>query len=488
MSILAFAALAVLVIGGTAVSGFVVLERRGAGWAVVAAILLLLCVEVTLFENQDRMLPGLFHPGSGAISFRLPELLLTLALVARLVARGAPRRAGVTGMLWAAFAVWLVAAAVTGILRHNDSTELFYQTKAIIYVVGGFALGATVPLRRLLERRHVERFVIGLGATAALFELLTVTGRQFDVAIPLLHMQTLGIVGADAASIFSAVGLLAVVLFAAHGRARPILLLAVIPLLLTTVVAEQRAALLQLAVSMLVLVAAWLGPTARRRLRATGGQVLLAVLGLLALALLSILAPTATSDAKPALPFAHRLQGTLDSTGKRESAQARVNQLHEASRLIRQHPVLGWGLGKTYSYFLPGYNTYTVTPLTHNIGSDLILRTGLIGLLLFAAALAASCLGGVRAWHRHPDDVLAAFALVCVAILIGLTAKGMVESLFEKYRLATFIGLTLGLLRSATTTPSDDDVLIDEPARPMGWGPDDAEWRASVTGDAWLTG
>jgi hypothetical protein len=39
-----------------------------------------------------------------------------------------------------------------------------------------------------------------------------------------------------------------------------------------------------------------------------------------------------------------------------------------------------------------------------------------------------------------------------VAVVVGFFAKGMVESILEKYRLATMLGLSLGLLRSAVTS------------------------------------
>jgi hypothetical protein len=48
--------------------------------------------------------------------------------------------------------------------------------------------------------------------------------------------------------------------------------------------------------------------------------------------------------------------------------------------------------------------------------------------------------------------MVAVLALALVAVVVGFVAKGMVESIFEKYRLATMLGLSLGLLRSAVTS------------------------------------
>ncbi len=118
----------------------------------------------------------------------------------------------------------------------------------------------------------------------------------------------------------------------------------------------------------------------------------------------------------------------------------------------RQHIILGEGLGFEYSYFQAGPNQFIVTDLTENIGLDLWLRTGLIGLGLFLLALVASLVNGFATWRLHPDPMVAVLALALFAVVIGLVAAGQVESIFENYRLATVLGLSLGMLRSAVTS------------------------------------
>ena len=49
---------------------------------------------------------------------------------------------------------------------------------------------------------------------------------------------------------------------------------------------------------------------------------------------------------------------------------------HGAVNLIEQRPVLGWGLGKEFQYFDPGFNAFFQIHVTHNIGIDLLLGTG----------------------------------------------------------------------------------------------------------------
>jgi O-antigen ligase len=118
----------------------------------------------------------------------------------------------------------------------------------------------------------------------------------------------------------------------------------------------------------------------------------------------------------------------------------------------RQHPILGQGLGFTYTYYVPGPNQFVTTDLTENIGLDLLLRTGVIGLTLFLVALVMSLVNGFAAWRLHPDRMAAVLALGLVAVVIGMVAQGQVESIFENYRIATLLGLTLGLLRSVVTS------------------------------------
>lgn len=90
--------------------------------------------------------------------------------------------------------------------------------------------------------------------------------------------------------------------------------------------------------------------------------------------------------------------------------------------------------------------------MTHNIGGDLLLRMGVAGLALFVLAMSVAIAQGLRFWRRANDPLAAALALGLVAAVVGWLSKAMVESMFEKYRLAVLLGLLLGMLRSAVTT------------------------------------
>src|SRR6202034_47560 len=119
--------LAALVIGGGLAVGvinvFVRWEREGKEHLVPLVLLGLLIIESTLYSDQNSLALSIFHPGAGSTRIRLAEIYIVLALVARLIARGRPRRIGLPAGLWMAFAAWIVVGAVEGHLYHNLFSE-----------------------------------------------------------------------------------------------------------------------------------------------------------------------------------------------------------------------------------------------------------------------------------------------------------------------------------------------------------------------------
>jgi O-antigen ligase len=220
--------------------------------------------------------------------------------------------------------------------------------------------------------------------------------------------------------------------------------------------AFQRAVLLLLGAAVVFVLVVSLGRTARQRLRVRVGELLITALAVVGVVLGVSVIPAITAQRPVTTPFAstigRNLNLTLNSGAKLESAQARLNKWHVALGDARQHPILGQGLGFTYTYYVPGPNQFVTTDLTENILLDLFLRTGLIGLTFFLVALVMSLVNGFAAWRLHPDRMAAVLALGLVAVVLGMFAQGQVESIFENYRIATLLGLTLGLMRSVVTS------------------------------------
>jgi O-antigen ligase len=210
-----------------------------------------------------------------------------------------------------------------------------------------------------------------------------------------------------------------------------------------------------------VFVIVTLTPWAWRRLRTTPTELALATIVILGLFLSATLFNAAAKGRTAQVPLASRLTTALYSPGKQLSAQDRINQLVAVRPLIADKPLLGWGLGKTYTYWEPGYKKFLLVDITHNILTDVLLRMGIVGLLFFLAATILSLRDGVRAWLRHHHQIGAALALGCTAVVVGLLAKGLVESIFEKYRIATLLGVMLGMMRVLATSADGRDEAYD---------------------------
>jgi O-antigen ligase len=217
----------------------------------------------------------------------------------------------------------------------------------------------------------------------------------------------------------------------------------------------QRAAMIDALAALAVLAAAVL---LRQRFRTTPTELALLASGIAAIVLVPVVVGSAVGGGG-GVPLESAVSVAFTSTGKRLSAEARVNQLAAVRGEIDRHPILGWGLGKEYTFYDPGPKVFVRTNLTHNILTDLLLRTGAFGLLLFVAAVVGTLAAGAGAWRAADSDLVAAVALAGTACIVGLLAKGLVESIFEKYRLAALLGLLAGATLQAATA-----VLARRPA------------------------
>ncbi len=450
----------ILLVGAALASGmllylFLRWERSGREHWVVFLLFGLLVFESTLWDNETTVPKGLFHPGTGSLEFRLPEVIISVAIVARLLTKGRPQRIGLPALLWVTVAAWWSLEAVEGVLRHNSLVKLPYEAKAIIYVMGAYALASGVPIRRYLEGRGFQRLVRWSALSASLLLVLTAAHKTFALHVPLLRLSNFGSLGTDAATLFVSIGVIGFLVELNKDHRSRLNLLCTVPLAMGTFFAYQRAVLLTLGAVVTVVVLVALGSTARQRLRIRSGEVALAALAVVGVVLAVSVIPAVTAQKSvtgPAASFANTVGNTLNSQEKQQSAQDRINKWSVAFADAKQHVLLGQGLGFTYSYFQAGPNQFIQTDLTENIGLDLWLRTGLIGLGLFLLALLTSLVNGFATWRLHPDPTVAVLALALFAVVIGMIAKGQVESIFENYRLATVFGLSLGMLRSAVTS------------------------------------
>jgi O-antigen ligase len=445
--------LALAAIAGLAVlSWFVQLERRGNRMATVTIILGLLVLESVLYPDESLAPAGLFHPGVGGtatnpgLSFRLPDLLIPTALAARALGRGRVLRLVPGSLWWIAFMVWIWAEAVVGIQNGNSSALVTFEAKAIVYV-GFFLLVAGVPAVEFATGRPFRRLLELSAVLATATILLDQAKARFAVSLPLARNMEIGLMGADAATIFFSLGLIAfaIAMCSEHGRTR--LLLTAVPLLTATFASGQRAALVALVAGLLSLA---IGLAFRwRRVRTTGTEFILGFMVVVSLFLTPVIY-TAVVKTKPVVPFARQVEESFTSQGKQLSAEDRLNQWTSVRSIISAHPWMGNGLGTTYQHFDPGKKIFVITDLTHNVMLDLLLRMGIIGVVLFLFPVFLTFRDAARVWWYEVDARIAAFALASACAIIGVLAKGMVESIFEKFRLATLLGFLLGAVTTST--------------------------------------
>ncbi|MGC5124351.1 hypothetical protein, partial [Escherichia coli] len=79
-----------------------------------------------------------------------------------------------------------------------------------------------------------------------------------------------------------------------------------------------------------------------------------------------------------------------------ESAQQRTNELHQVALLFPARPVFGWGLGQQIVYYQTGAYSYLSSAVADDVYADLLLRTGLVGVALWAATVLPAVWGGIR--------------------------------------------------------------------------------------------
>jgi O-antigen ligase len=448
--LIALAAVVLLGVAAAIVALFVHWERTDRDHLIPLVLLGMLVVEGTLYSGPDALPRGLFHPGSGSTQLRLPEIYITFALIARLIARGKPTRIGLPAALWLAWAGWMLVGVVEGKLFHNIFSQDLFEAKEILYIVGAYALAAGVPIRRYIDSGDLFRLGTLCVVCASVLDLMTLAHINVNTTLPLLPLQEFGQVGAETAALFLGIVTMCFLVRLAAGPVKLRHVLALIPVVGSVLLAQQRAVIVNLVVVVVVVVIGLMvgpRPGLGRQLFAKPGQVLLIFLAVVAILIAIVVVPAAV-DRRPAqIPLASSFQSLFHDQGKAESAQDRLNLFADAETLIPHHLFIGYGLGVEFPYYETGTRSVQTIAYAHDLILDLWLRLGLIGLGIFGAALAVSVKGGLRVWRRARDREMAVLALGLVAVVGGLFATGLLEPLLDEYRFTVLLGVSLGMLR-----------------------------------------
>jgi O-antigen ligase len=428
-------------VGALAFGIFVVLEAADRREAVVAVVLATVVVESLLFASQNDVPEGLFHPTLLGTSFRLPDLLVPVALLARLVVAGLPRRVTLPGLLWGAFLAWVVFGYVVGRSEDNDAGEVLFQGKALLVFGGAAALSAGLRPERLVGRRITGWWVGVLAVTALPLALLTLSELNWDVRWPGLELEAFGTYGADASSIVMTVAVAVLLVESCRESPRPIVAAAAVLLLLSPLAGTQSASVVQLGTMGVLLLLVRVGVVWRRRTTVGAREGALFTMAMCAVLVVAVLVPAAR-DAR--MPIAQNIEENFANEASGATAEARTKIWADARKLFAERPWIGWGLGKRIELReeIGRYREFTA----HNVVIDMLLQSGVIGLALFLTALVTTLGQAWRSWTTHADDRLAALALACAAAVVGLLAKGLAESVLYKFRLSTLLGLLVGVI------------------------------------------
>lgn len=419
---------------------FARLERQGRREIVLAAVLGGLLLQGLLYISDASVPSGPLRPGP----LRLGEALLVAAVAARFWAGGftVERRISMVSLAWGAFLLWYVAAAVTGLFAGHDRTELLFQAKLILHVGGFHLLVSGIPPSRLVRRTSIGRMAAFLGV---------VVGVQVAVSFFDLDPGPLSVIGPDAGSFYLALAIFLLVGEAVQPHPRTWCFVAAVPLLISGLAVGQRATVVHVAVTGVVLGIVVLTRTARRRLTVRPAEIGLAVAVTVVLALSAVV--PGLSRGEPAPPLVEEaVEDTFGGVGNTQSADARVLKWDEGEKLFWDRPVLGWGLGKFFSSFRPGIRgvgVFEESAVFDNAYFDVAVRAGAVGLVLFVVALWVTVAAGLRAWRRHPDGRVAVVGLTAATFVIGYAAKGFVESVNDKVLLSCMLGVMTGSIAAS---------------------------------------
>jgi hypothetical protein len=437
---------------------FVRLERQGSGHVPAAIALGLLVVESVLLPSHGEVPTGLFRFPALGQDIRLVGAVMILAVIARAWVRGLPHHFSMTGMLWAAYLVWYGTGYLIGTVQGHPSNVVMFEFRSVVFIGASYLLMAGTPLGAFLARRPVGVWTIAVAAGVAVVAFTTLFDLYVDVSFGVQRFPSLGAYGPSGRSVITAIACVLIVTEACRPRPRTWVLVCSGLLLISPVVGMQRASMVNAAVVIVLLGLLVAGSTWRRRASVTPTVSGLVVLGFVGVIVLVIAIPPALSG-EPSI-LVSSLDQAFTGEGQTASADARQRLWSETRSLISEKPVLGWGLGKQSPLTRP-FPRETLEVSAHNIGLDIMIRAGAIGMLLFLVALASSLNDAIRTWRRHPDPVIAGFAIACAIGLLGLIGKGMVESIFENFRLALLFGLLIGGIAAARTSRDIEEQRLE---------------------------
>lgn len=150
--------------------------------------------------------------------------------------------------------------------------------------------------------------------------------------------------------------------------------------------------------------------------------------------------------------FDDHLSATLE--GKDVSFMERLYRWVAAFRMFSQRPVVGFGPGNFYNYYL----SYTINQFetyvsdnpeksgTHNYYLMLLAEQGIVGLGLFGALFVAILLRGEKIYHRQTDPDRKAYVMLLLIVLEMIFLNLLVSDLIETDKVGSIFFICIALL------------------------------------------
>ena len=209
----------------------------------------------------------------------------------------------------------------------------------------------------------------------------------------------LGSIHVDTASVFVALGTLVVLVEWSSTTRQRWAAWAAVPLLATPFTIAQRATLLQLAATILVIGWAMAQPEWRDRMHVARLQLIKGVL--VVVAAVSVVLVFHLRDHGAEVPFAGYYEDTFTSTSQQESVDSRLDSFAVGIDEWSESWPFGYGLGHSFRITRTFGSTVQELAWFDNVPLDLLVRVGLVGFVLTIAALVATLRDGLRVWRRH---------------------------------------------------------------------------------------
>ncbi len=419
---------------------FYVLESNDRRHTIFNVVVLTFILEAVVTPESAEVPVGLLRPALLGQDFRPPDLFLIAALAARLLA-GRWGRIGPVGLAWFPFIVVYLNGVVIGLMVGLEFSQVLFQGKALLYLVGGLVVASGVDIDRLYE--SIGRMGLVLAPLLPIGLIVSLSKLEIGVNTPVQDFPRLGSLSHDTVTILVVVGGAVILTEAVRKHPRWYVAVAGVALLLVPITRDQRGSYLSLAAVVLTLLILGLGETWRRRSSVTGVQIALIT------SLLVAVGAVGLASGAPSRAVSEAFGGQ----GNEESARDRLSLFERSIELAQQRPVFGSGVGAEVEIRTVNTGEDLVTT-AHNLLLDLWLRVGFVGAGLFVIALVVTGWTAVSVWRGTARNATAAIAIVGLLGVVGWLAKALVEPALDKFRLSLLAGLAIGFVaaswRSAT--------------------------------------